>query len=105
MFARAVRVIASTGIFFILKIRVLIGWRILLVRLTLDLQKKILTGFVFMFCFYYSVYLPKHLKEPYYFNFNRVRYPDVAILYRVSSSTIVFPHIVAKSFYPVLRSE
>ena len=51
MFARAVRVIASTGIFFILKIRVLIGWRILLVRLTLDLQKKILTGFVFYVSF------------------------------------------------------
>ena len=62
MFARAVSVIASTGIFVILKIKVLFGYRILLVRLTLDLQKKILTGFVFMFRFYYSVYVPKHLK-------------------------------------------
>jgi len=46
VFVRAVRVIASTGIFFVLKNRVLFVWRILLDGLTLVLQRKLLTGFL-----------------------------------------------------------
>ena len=59
---RAVRVIAFTGIFFILKIIVLFVWCILFILLTLDLKKEI-TNPIFMFYFYYYAYLPKHLKE------------------------------------------
>ena len=40
VFVRAVRVIASTGIFFVFKIRGLLGRHILFVKLTLNVQKE-----------------------------------------------------------------